>query len=98
MPDSISVAFTATPTGAAVKLAIYATRPLSAGINFQQRGAYKLIKVTSVAAASPIDISTEYAAIFGAITPGQKVLFYVVPIDNTSGIAGVPFQTSAIVA
>lgn len=95
-PSTISIAFTATPLAANTKLAIFATRPLSAGINFQPNGAYKLIQVTTAAKASPADISSDYVAIFGDIAADQKILFKIVVL-NVDGLASATLQTSAIV-
>lgn len=94
---SMEVAYTATPLGANTKLAIFATRPLSAGINFQPNGAYKLIKVTAAAAASPADIAAEYTAIYGSVgLTGEKILYKLVVL-NSLGLASPVFQTSTIV-
>lgn len=98
MAAALSVAYTTTPLAANIKLQIYATRQLSAGINFQQKGAYKLIQVTAAAAASPANILANYIAIFGSLIAGKKILLRLVPVDNVSGVAGVPFETSVIVA
>lgn len=96
MAIAFTVAYTATPLAAGVKLAIFATRQLSAGIAFQPRGAYKLVQVTAAAAASPANILAAYNALFGALVSGKKVLIRAVPISAT-GVAGVPSQTSIII-
>lgn len=93
---TLSVAYTATPLAAGVKLAIFATRQLSAGIYFQPRGAYKQVLVTAAAAASPANILSAYTAIFGALVAGKKILLRAVPISST-GVAGVPSQSSLII-
>ena len=95
---SVSVAYTGSPLAANTKLAIFATRPLSAGINFQPNGAYKLIAVTAAAAASPADISAAYIAIYGNVgVAGDKILFKAFVI-NTLGLASPVLQFSDIVA
>lgn len=96
MAIAFTVAYTTTPLAAGVKLAIFATRQLSAGIAFQPRGAYKLVQVTAAAAASPANILAPYNALFGALVSGKKVLIRAVPISAT-GVAGVPSQTSIII-
>lgn len=96
MAIALSIAYTATPLAAGVKLAIFATRQLSAGVNFQPRGAYKLVMVTAAAAASPANILASYNTLFGALVSGKKILFRLVPISST-GIAGVPTQTGVII-
>jgi len=47
--------------------------------------------------ASPIDIWTDYVARFGTPIAGQKVYAKVIPINNTTGQAGVVETVSAIV-
>lgn len=94
---SFEVAYTATPLAAGTKLAIFATRPLSAGINFQANGAYKLILVTAAAAASPADIFAAYTAIYGSIgLAGDKILLKLLVL-NSVGLAAPVLQTSTIV-
>jgi hypothetical protein len=95
---TLSVAYTATPLGSGVKLFIFATRPLSAGINFQPNGAYKLITVTAAAAASPANILTAYVAVYGSVgVAGDKILFKAFTV-NPQGLASPVLQFSAIVA
>lgn len=96
MAIALTIAYTATPLAAGVKLAIFATRQLSAGIAFQPRGAYKLVHVSAAAAASPANILAQYNALFGALVAGKKILFRAVPISAT-GIVGVPSQTGIII-
>lgn len=96
MAIALSVAYTATPLAAGTKLVIEATRQLSAGINFQQRGAYKVISVTAAAAASPANILAAYIVIFGALISGTKILFRAYTI-NAAGVASPVFQFSKVV-
>jgi len=93
MAIALSVAYTATPLAAGIKLAIYATKQVSAGVNRPSSRAYSLIQVTAAAAASPADILANYIAKFGAQVSGRKVFFRMVPI-NASGVAGPAFETS----
>ena len=96
MAIAFTIAYTTTPLATGVKLAIFATRQLSAGISFQPRGAYKLVMVTAAAAVSPANILTAYNALFGALVAGKKVLIRAVPISST-GVAGVPSNTSVVI-
>lgn len=94
---TLSLAYTVTPLGTGEKLVIEATRALSAGINFQQRGAYKQVFVTAAAAASPANILSAWQGIYGAtLSLGSKVLIraYVV---NPLGLASPVLNTSAVV-
>lgn len=98
MPDTISVAFTPTPVAAGESLAIYATRPISAGRTNMPKGEFRLIQVAAPAAASPIDIRAAYQAIYGSITglEGMQVLCRV-KIISAAGWAGDFMQASAII-
>jgi hypothetical protein len=96
MAVALSIAFTATPLAAGSKLAIYATRQVSQGINFLPNGDYKLITVTAAAAASPVNVLAAYTAKFGALVAGQKILFRLVEI-SAAGIKGTPIEHAQIV-
>lgn len=92
----LSIAYTATPLAAGQKLLIFATRPLSQGINFQQRGAYKLVHVSAAAAASPANILAGYTTIYGSIgNIGDKILFRGVVLDE-DGLTSPDLNFSAI--
>lgn len=94
---SFDVAYTATPLAANTKLFIFATRPLSAGINFQPNSAFKLIHVSAAAAASPADIFAEYTAIYGSLgVAGDKILLKALVV-NSLGLAAPVLQFSTIV-
>jgi hypothetical protein len=93
MAISLSIAYTATPLAAGTKLAIYATKQLSAGVFRPSSKSYKLVTVTAAAAASPADILSAYTAIFGALISGRKIFFKFVQISST-GIAGPAFETN----
>jgi hypothetical protein len=98
LPNVLSVAYTVTPLAANTKVAIFATRPVSAGINFQPNGAYKLVFVSAAAAASPANILAAYEAIFGTlITAGEKILFKLVVI-NSEGLASPVLQAAEVLA
>jgi hypothetical protein len=95
--DSMTVAYTVTPLAANTKVAIFATRPLSAGINFQPNGAYKLLAVSAAAAASPVDVEAAYVAIFGSLgLEGEKILFKAVVLSST-GLASPVLQFAGFV-
>lgn len=92
-PGAFSIAFAPTPLTDGAKLVVEATRALSAGISFQQRGAYKQIFVGAANTASPADVDAGWSAIFGAKLEGQKILIraYVISAD---GLAS-PVATAA---
>ena len=93
MAIALSVAYTATPLAAGVKLAIYATAQLSPGVARPSKRSYRLIQVSADAAASPANILAAYNAKFGALVSGKVIFFRLVPI-NANGQPGAPFFTS----
>lgn len=73
-PDSLSLAYTATPLGANDHLQVFASPPISAGItNANTR--LRLVHTSAAAAASPADILLDYQAVFGSTgSAGQKII------------------------
>lgn len=92
MAIALSVAYTATPLAAGVKLVVEATPQLSAGITFVGRSKYKVVQVTAAAAASPVNILAAYNALFGALVSGSKIGIRLTPYSST-GIPGTPYET-----
>ena len=76
---------------------VYATPPMSAGVNFV-KSEYRLIEILANSASTPADILASYQAVHGSTgTAGQKIFVKVIQVEETSGIAGVGMETSAIV-
>lgn len=96
MAIALTIAYTATPLAAGVKLAIFTTGQLSAGITRPARGAYRLLTVTAAAAASPANILAAYNAKYGVLVSGKKIFVRMVPISST-GIAGSPFEQTVTI-
>ena len=96
MAVALSVAYTTTPIAAGTKLAIYATKQVSAGIFRPSSKSYKLIQVSAAAAASPADILASYIAINGALVSGRKIFFRLIPISS-AGVAGPSFETNVTI-
>ena len=95
--DSILVTYTpAIP--ATQTVAVYATRPQSAGISFV-KNKYRFIEAIVAADVSPYDISTAYEAKFGTSwkTAGQKVFVKFVPIITLSGISAPGLASYGVV-
>jgi len=94
--ESLSLTFA--PNVAADHLVkVFATPPLSAGKNFV-KSEYRLIEILANSASSPANILASYQAVFGSTgTAGQKIFVKVIQVEETSGIAGVPMEASAIV-
>lgn len=94
----ISIAYTPTPTSAAVDHLIYATAPQGAGIFKPSQSKYRLIGVLANTSASPQVFTAEYAAKFGAFAAGQKIFIKIVGINNSTGQAAPALQISDIAA
>lgn len=97
----LSIAFTPTPlTG--YRLLIEATRPVSAGINFFARSAYKLIVGTTAAPTSPRAFESEYATAYGGLDltqyVGSRVNFRITMVDGTTYVPGNPVILTGVLA
>ena len=97
MAAAFSVAYTATPLAAGDKLFIYATRPLSAGINRPSKKEFVYITATAAAQASPFDLLADYVARFGALVAGTKIFVRAVPI-NADGLLGPAIENVILVS
>jgi hypothetical protein len=91
---AFSVAYTATPLAAGVKLFIRCSPQRSAGRNFEAD--YRLITVTAAAAASPDNILAAYTAKFGAPVTGKKI--FIGLSTESQGFESIPFLTAQVVA
>jgi hypothetical protein len=91
---AFSVAYTATPLAAGVRLFIFASPQRSAGRSFN--GDYRLITVTAAAAASPANILAAYTARFGVPVTGNRL--FISLQTYLLGFKGSPFNVSQIVA
>lgn len=97
MAVALSLVYTATPLAAGMKLAIFASPQVSAGVNFVPASRYKLISVTAAAAASPANILASYIALFGALVAGSKIFIRAKTISST-GLASQVFETTIVVS
>jgi len=80
------------------KVLVRATPAMSQGVSFA-KSEFRQIDVIATADASPFDISAEYIAKFGSVgATGQKVFIEMVQVNTNTGQAGIPIQTSAIIA
>lgn len=91
---AFSVAYTATPLGAGIRLFIRCSPQRSAGVKFN--GDYRLIAVTAAAAASPANILAAYTAKFGVPVVGNRVFLSLQTYQL--GFMGSPFGVSQVVA
>ena len=79
------------------KVVIGATPMLSPGKSFV-KSEYRDIMVADNLDTSPLTITSEYVAKFGAAVADQKVFFQMRAVDTTSGQAGQTIEASAIVS
>lgn len=91
---AFSVAYTATPLAAGVRLLIFASPQQSAGRKFN--GNYRLITTTAAAAASPANILAAYTARLGVPVVGQRIFLSLQTYQG--GFLGSPFAVSQLVA
>lgn len=90
---AFSVAYTATPLAAGVKLFIFCSPQRSAGRFFE--GDYRLIAVTAAAAASPANILAAYTAKFGVPVVGNRIFL---KLENYQlGFKSSPFAVAQVV-
>lgn len=91
---AFSIAYTATPLAAGVRLFIRVSPQRSAGRKFN--GDYRLIAVTAAAAASPANVLAAYTAKFGAPVTGNRLFMSLQTYQG--GFMGSPFNVSQVVA
>jgi hypothetical protein len=91
---ALSVAYTATPLGAGVRLFIFVSPQQSAGRKFN--GDYRLLTVTAAAAASPANILAAYTARFGVPVTGNRLFLSLQTYQG--GFKGSPFNVSQVIA
>lgn len=91
---AFTVAYTATPLAAGVRLFIFVSPQRSAGVKFN--GDYRLLSVTAAAAASPANILAAYTAKFGVPVVGNRIFLSLQTYQ--AGFKGSPFNVSQVVA
>lgn len=91
---AFSVAYTPTPMPASTYLAVYASPQRSAGRAFEAD--FRFMKLSAVAAASPLAILTEYTARFGIPVLGNRIFISCVALSL--GFQSGPFMFSQVVA
>jgi hypothetical protein len=91
---AFSIAYTPTPLPTATRAFIRCSPQRSAGRSFEAD--YRLISVTTAAAASPANILSAYQAKFGTPQAGNKI--FVSVTTETLGFESIPFVAAVIVA
>lgn len=90
---ALSIAYTATPLGAGVRLFSFVSPQKSAGRTFN--GDYRLIAVSAAAAASPANIFAAYTARLGVPVVGNRIFFSLQTYQ--AGFKSAPFAVSQVV-
>jgi len=91
------VTFTPTPLDAGSRLQIFATPAMSAGISYV-KNKLRLLSTYSDATGSPLEVSAEWTALFGAFPiAGQKVVIEARVINAVNGTVSSRLQAAAIV-
>lgn len=91
---AFSIAYTATPLAAGVRLFIRCSPQRSAGVKFN--GDYRQIAVTAAAAASPANVLAAYTARLGVPVVGNRIFMSLQTYQG--GFMGSPFNVSQVVA
>lgn len=91
---SMSIAYTATPLGAGIRLFSYVSLQRSAGRNYESD--FRLLAVSAAAAASPAVLLTAYTSRFGVPVVGNRIFFKFVLYSG--GFLSGPLTTSQVVA
>lgn len=89
-----SVAYTATPLAAGVRVFTWVSPQQSAGRKFN--GDYRLLAISAAAAASPLNILAAYTAKFGVPVVGNRIFYSFETYQG--GFKGNPFAVSQVVA
>jgi hypothetical protein len=93
---ALSLAYSAN-VPALTRVKVFATPPLSAGINFV-KSQFRLISTLAPAAVSPTNILAAYTTKFGAVgAVGTKIFVGIVFVDQTSGLSS-PMQTVSAIS
>lgn len=90
---AMSIAYTATPLAAGVRLFSFISPQKSAGRSFN--GDYRLIAVSAAAAASPANVYAAYIARLGVPVVGNRIFFMLQTYQ--AGFIGSPFAVSQLV-
>ena len=97
---TFTVAFTPDPVPAGFAMKVFATRPLSPGIDFVSKSDFREVTFLDPADTSPADIFSDYTAKVSALTgqAGKKVFVELQYIEISSGIASSRVRGVGIVA
>jgi hypothetical protein len=91
---TLSIAWTTTPAPANHRVKIYCTRPMSQGTIVAQKK-YQFVQLSAAAAASPLDITAAYTALFGPPQGGRRIYAQLAFWNQTNGAQSARLYTSA---
>jgi hypothetical protein len=95
--DTNTLTFTPTPLPADVYMVVQATGNVTPGKNFV-KNLYRFITYFIPTDVSPQNIDSVYKTIHGNPVEDQKIFYRVFMVSGITGQAGIPVQTSTIVA
>lgn len=98
--STLTVAFTPDPVPAGFALKIFATRPLSAGIDFVSKSDFREVTFLDPADTSPADIFSDYTAKVSGLAgqSGKKVFVELQYVEISSGIASARVRSVGTVS
>lgn len=96
-PNTMPLTFSPTPTDANVAHLVFATANLSPGISRPSKSAFRLIDVIAGGTATGVAEGANFVTKFGSLVAGDKVFVKLVPVNFTTGQAGVGIIASAVV-
>lgn len=93
---SFELTFTATPIPSGITYLVFATKMFTPGTYKPSKSLYKLIAVLPGTTASPVDLFTEYTAIFPDLSTGKAVFAKVIAVKNSTGFTAPPVTARVI--
>lgn len=88
--------FDPSPVPADFVVVVFATPNITPGISFV-KNRFRLVTVLAAAGTTPLNLTTPYAALFGAPVAGMKLFVKAFFVSTLSGQAGIPVQAQTIV-
>ncbi len=93
----LTVGFTVSPLAAGMHLVVFGTPPLSPGKIFATTFMKLVYADPNDLSTSTVDIYADWAALFGPLQAGQKLVFQGMIINDVNGAASQPSSASATI-
>lgn len=93
--EIVNIFYDATESASDTTYIIYATYPLSPGINYTSNQ-YRNIGILTLDPSNVSDITTLYTDLFGVFPPNKKIFFKLTPVSISTGIAGLNISNFAL--